>query len=160
MPFFKENSPAAIRDFKAQLKKEALRSLHENLSDLNAQLSALQEASSEETKSSAGDKYETGRESIRQSRNLLEKQLQTIRQWESKIQQIPVEPVPDIREGALILLDLGWVWVSVSFGRVVVQSSEIQGVSVASPLILAMNGKMKGDVVSFRDRDIEILDIL
>lgn len=160
MPFFKENSPTAIRDFKAHLKEEALRSVRENLNDLNSQFLALQEASTGETKSSAGDKYETGRETIRQSRALLEKQLQTIRQWESKIQQIPLEPVSDIREGAVVLLDLGWIWVAVSFGKLVIQTNEIQGVSVASPLVLALKGRKKGDVVTFRGRKIEILDIL
>ncbi|WP_162343112.1 GreA/GreB family elongation factor [Cyclobacterium salsum] len=160
MPFFIENSPTAIRRFKADLKKDALCRIHENLNDLNAQFSALKEASSGETKSSAGDKYETGRETIRQSRALLEKQLQTIRQWESKIQQIPLEPVSDIREGAVVLLDLGWIWVSVSFGKLVMQTNEIQGVSVASPLVLAIKGRKKGDVVTFRGRKIEILDIL
>lgn len=133
--------------------------IHENLNDLNAQFSALKEASSGETKSSAGDKYETGRENIRQSRALLEKQLQTIRQWESKVQQISVEPVSDIREGALVLLDLGWIWVSDSFGKLVVQGSEIQGVSVFSPLVLAIKSRKSGDVTFFRGKNIEIHEI-
>lgn len=154
-----ENSPAAIRDFKVELKRGALRKISESLRDLSVQFSALQDASSVETKSSAGDKYETGRESIRQSRALLERQLQTTRQWEANIQKIPVEPVPDVREGALVLLDMGWIWVSVSFGKLVVQGSEIQGVSVVSPLVMALKNRKKGDTASFRGKNIEILEI-
>ncbi len=155
-----EQSPDAIREFKAGLKKEALDSLQQKKEELQTQLLALQEAASTDTKSSAGDKYETGRESIRQSRTLLEKQWQTLAQWESAVQKLSVEPAFIVREGALVVLDIGWVWVSASFGKMVFRSLEIQGVSSASPLVQALKGKRKGETAFFRGKAIEVRGVM
>jgi len=155
-----EQSPDAIREFKTALKKEALNSLWQKKVGLQTQLVALQEAASADTKSSAGDKYETGRESIRQSRTLLEKQWNTLAQWESAVQALPVEPTPTVSEGALVVLDIGWVWVSVSFGKIIFRQREIQSVSSASPLVQALKGKGKGEAALFRGKAIEIRGLM
>ncbi|WP_375586022.1 hypothetical protein [Cyclobacterium xiamenense] len=153
-------TPDVIREFKANLKMEVLNILRENKAELHRQLLALQEAAAADTKSSAGDKYETGRESIRQSRTLLEKQWHTLGQWESTVQALSVEPASVVREGALLLLDIGWIWVAASFGKMATGRGEIQGVSAISPLVQVLKGKGKGETAHFRGHTVEISDIL
>jgi len=100
--------------FKAGLKNAVLTLMAEKKEDLNSQLLALQEASNADTKSSMGDKYETGRESINQSRDLLEKQKVLLDRDEKMVIQTSVDPSSTVCLGALVKVQLGWLWVAAS----------------------------------------------
>ncbi|GAB2992330.1 hypothetical protein [uncultured Cyclobacterium sp.] len=146
--------------FKAGLKETVLALMAEKKEDLNAQLLALQEASNADTKSSMGDKYETGRESINQSRDLLEKQKVLLDRDEKIIAQTSVDPTATVSTGALVKVQLGWLWVAVSVGKVMHEGQEVQVVSADSPLVAALKGKRVGDKVAFRGRSTEILEVV
>lgn len=146
--------------FKAGLKETVLALMAEKKEDLNAQLLALQEASNADTKSSMGDKYETGRESINQSRDLLEKQKVLLDRDEKIIAQTSVDPTATVSTGALVKVQLGWLWVAVSVGKVMHEGQEVQVVSADSPLVVALKGKRVGDKVAFRGRSTEILEVV
>lgn len=146
--------------FKADLKETVLALIAEKKEDINAQLLALQEASNADTKSSMGDKYETGRESINQSRDLLEKQKVLLDRDEKVIAQTSVDPTATVSSGALVKVQLGWLWVAVSVGKVMHEGQEVQVVSADSPLILALKGKRVGEKVAFRGRFMEILEVV
>lgn len=146
--------------FKAGLKETVLALMAEKKEDLNAQLLALQEASNADTKSSMGDKYETGRESINQSRDLLEKQMVLLDRDEKIIAQTSVDPTATVSSGALVKVQLGWLWVAVSVGKVMHEGQEVQVVSADSPLVAALKGKRVGDKVAFRGRSTEILEVV
>jgi hypothetical protein len=132
----------------------------EKKEDLDSQLKALQQASNADTKSSMGDKYETSRESINQSRGLLEKQRALLIRSAAIVEQIPVEPTTIVASGALIKIHLGWIWVAASVGKVTCQGQEVQVVSIDSPIIMVLKGKRKGESVIFRGQKAEILDVL
>jgi len=146
--------------FKAGLKNAVLTLMAEKKEDLNSQLLALQEASNADTKSSMGDKYETGRESINQSRDLLEKQKVLLDRDEKMVIQTSVDPSSTVCLGALVKVQLGWLWVAASIGKVMHKEQEIQVVSADSPLVIALKGKCAGDKVDFRGRAIEILQVV
>ena len=146
--------------FKKDLKKAVLVSIQKNTDDLNAQLIELQEASNADTKSSMGDKYETSRESINQSRGLLEKQRALLIRGAAIVEQIPVGLTSTVASGALIKIHLGWIWVAASVGKITCQGQEVQVVSIDSPIIMALKGKRKGESVTFRGQKAEILDVL
>ena len=145
--------------FKAGLKEAVLDLISEKKADFQSQLLALQEASNADTKSSMGDKYETGRESINQSRDLLENQKVLLDRNEKIIEQTSVDPSLIVTTGALIKIHLGWIWVAASIGKITCQGSDIQVVSADSPLVLALKGKRAGDTVNFRGSPTEILEI-
>lgn len=155
----KDHSLPDASAWKGKLQSSALAVVQEKMDDLNSQLAALQEASRSETKSSAGDKYETGRESINQSRNMLEKQWVLVKQWDGLLRKIGNKPQTEVCEGALIELNLGWIWVAVSLGKLELEGREIQLVSVNSPLIQSLIGKKRGDMSNFRGQEIKILDV-
>jgi hypothetical protein len=146
--------------FKKDLKEVVLASIQKKSDDLNNQLIELQEASNADTKSSMGDKYETSRESINQSRGLLEKQKVLLIRNAAIVEQIPIDPTAIVTSGALIEIHLGWIWVAASVGKVTCQNKEVQVVSIDSPIIMALKGKRKGESVIFRGHKAEILDIL
>ena len=102
-------------------------------------------ASNNDTKSSMGDKYETGREMLQQEINNLQRQLNETLNQQAVLQKITSEPSLKVQNGALVKTDKGLFYVSVSVGEITFNDQKIMTVSVESPLIKAMSGKAKGD---------------
>lgn len=140
---------------------EAFRSLlTHRLEEALRELSLLNEAAAAETKSSAGDKYETAREMIAQSRSLQEKgrsEAQAGLDWIERIQA--VEPTGTIHAGTLVRSDLGWHLVGALTSAVLVDGMSIQGITLSSPLGIAIKGKAAGQAVDWRGRSVKILEI-
>ncbi|PJJ67665.1 hypothetical protein [Chryseobacterium geocarposphaerae] len=102
-------------------------------------------ASNNDTKSSMGDKYETGREMLQQEINNLQRQLNETLSQQAVLQKITSEPSLKVQNGALVKTDKGLFYVSVSVGEIIFNDQKIMTVSVESPLIKAMSGKTKDD---------------
>ncbi|ANF51692.1 hypothetical protein A0O34_14780 [Chryseobacterium glaciei] len=105
-------------------------------------------ASSNDTKSSMGDKYETGREMLQQEINNLQRQLNETLNQQSIIQKITDEPSMKVQNGALVKTDKGLFYISVSLGEIVFDDQKIMTVSAESPLVKAMFGKKTGETFS------------
>lgn len=98
-------------------------------------------ASSNDTKSSMGDKYETGREMLQQEINNLQRQLNETLNQQSIIQKINAEPSSKVQNGALVKTNKGLFYIAASLGEIVSEGQKIMIVSVESPLVKAMFGK-------------------
>ena len=79
---------------------------------------------------------------------------------EKVIAQTSVDPAATVSSGALVKVQLGWLWVAVSVGKVMHEGQEIQVVSSDSPLVVALKGKRAGDEVTFRGRSMKILQVV
>lgn len=98
-------------------------------------------ASNNDTKSSMGDKYETGREMLQQEINNLQRQLNETLNQQAVIQKISCEPMDKVQNGALVKTDKGLFYIAVSAGEIVFGKQKIMTVSTESPLVKAMLGK-------------------
>ncbi|CAI8752314.1 hypothetical protein [Chryseobacterium sp. IT-36CA2] len=98
-------------------------------------------ASNNDTKSSMGDKYETGREMLQQEINNLQRQLNEVLNQQAVLQKITSEPSGKVQNGALVKTDKGLFYVAVSMGEVFLGDKKIITVSVDSPLVKKMLGK-------------------
>lgn len=101
-------------------------------------------ASNNDTKSSMGDKYETGREMLQQEINNLQRQLNESLQQQSWIQKISGEPSSKVQTGALVKTDKGLFYISASVGEIIFENQKIMTVSAESPLVKAMTGLTTG----------------
>lgn len=97
-------------------------------------------ASNNDTKSSMGDKYETGREMLQQEINNLQRQLNESLNQQSIIQKISSDPSSKVQNGALVKTDKGLFYISASAGEIMVDQQKIMTVSAESPLAKAMYG--------------------
>lgn len=149
-------SPTNTADIKTRLRNHALAQLNETLEDILKQLSELKEASDGEEKNPAGDKYESGRESIHQSQSVLDRQYASLKDMQRLLKEVPVQPTSSVQEGALLHLPLGLVWVSAPAGKVVMEGVDYQLVSKDSPLVTALWGKRAGESVEFRGKRITL----
>ncbi|MDR6527838.1 transcription elongation GreA/GreB family factor [Chryseobacterium rhizosphaerae] len=103
-------------------------------------------ASNNDTKSSMGDKYETGREMLQQEINNLQRQLNETLNQQAILQKITSDPSEKVQNGALVKTDKGLFYIAASIGEIIVENQKIMTVSAESPLVKAMFGKKKGDV--------------
>jgi hypothetical protein len=141
---------------KISLWTKAQEILVTHIKEVQYQLLELQEASDGEDKNSAGDKYEVGREIINQSRELLDKQLESYRRMQNMLKTVAMSDADKVQEGSLIKLPLGFIWVSVPLGKIEMEGVSYQLVSKDSPLIQALWELKAGDSGTFRDKKIKI----
>ncbi|WP_332913157.1 hypothetical protein [Algoriphagus boritolerans] len=108
----------------------------------------------EEEKNSAGDKYETSRETITQDLNTIEKQIKQSKldlEELYRLQTIKDTPA-SVQEGALVRLGADWFLMAVSIGQVKIEDTKVFLMSKDSPLGELLIGKKKKDQVSFRGK--------
>ncbi|QWT85866.1 hypothetical protein KBP46_20900 [Chryseobacterium sp. PCH239] len=102
-------------------------------------------ASNNDTKSSMGDKYETGREMLQQEINNLQRQLNEVLNQQAVLQKITSDPSEKVQNGALVKTDKGLFYVAVSMGEIVFENQKIMTVSAESPLVKIMYNKKAGE---------------
>lgn len=112
------------------------------------------EAAANETKSSAGDKYETGREMMQQEvdmnlRRVAEAkgQLQTLEQVD------PLKPTATVMPGSIVITNAGNYYIAISAGKLEIGENNYMAISITSPIGVAMRGLKAGDRFRFNNRD-------
>lgn len=124
-------------------------------------MAAAQESSNSETKSSAGDKYETGREMANQERDRHAAQLHEAQHLLAALQKMNPELCSDtVRPGALITTNLGLFYLSIGAGKLATaEGQEFVAVSPAAPILAALNGKRVGEEVLFNGKKVQVLAV-
>ncbi|MCB0846884.1 MAG: GreA/GreB family elongation factor [Bacteroidetes bacterium] len=134
--------------------------LTDKINTLNRNIKDAQQAASEDTKSSAGDKFETSREMIKQE---IDKQVGLLGKTEkmlSLLTQINPESKPDqVGLGSLVKTNEGMYFFSVSLGKVSVEGKPYFVISLASPIGKELFGKRVGDKLEFMGREILVKGI-
>lgn len=125
-------------------------------------IAEIQESLQSETKSSAGDKHETGRAMIQLEREKLGAQLAEAEQMLQVLARIkPVETHKSAALGSLVLTTSGNYFLAVSAGEYKDDDHlNTFCISVATPIGRLLLGKKKGETVNFNSRRIKIKEIL
>ncbi len=125
-----------------------------------AAMQAAQQSANTETKSSAGDKYETGREMATAERDRNAVQLHQAQQLQAELTRIsPAAPCDTVRPGALAHTTLGWFYVAIGAGKLVVGEQEVFAVSAAAPVAVALRGKRVGEEAAFNGQAVRVLAV-
>jgi len=147
-------------EIKNVLREKALQMLHTQIRDIKDQLSALSESGEGEDKSSAGDKYETQREMIRQSRDMLDVQLSRALYTLKCLEGISTQTNLSVQEGALVKLPNAVLWLCVPLGKLILEGQEYQLISSDSPLFMALKGLKAGESILFRGKSILVEELV
>ncbi|HOB24193.1 MAG TPA: hypothetical protein PKI04_04785 [Kaistella sp.] len=132
-------------------KREILNFIQNILTEKIQNLQKLIEetrASSNDTKSSMGDKYETGREMLQQEINNLQIQLNGFSNSMNILKNINPVPHQSVGLGSLIQTEKGKFFIAISLGEIVFEKEKIFIISAESPLAKAMHGLKKNDIFS------------
>lgn len=135
--------------------------IQERIDAARTAMQAAQESSSSETKSSAGDKYETGREMANAERDRNAAHMQQAQQLQAELARISPNGACDtVRPGALVHTSMGRFYISISAGRLVIEGGpEVFAVSAAAPVALALKGLRAGEQVAFNGRAVQVLAV-
>jgi len=131
--------------------------IQQRISAARTAMQAAQESSSSETKSSAGDKYETGREMANAERDRNAAHMQQAQQLQAELARINPEAACDtVRPGALVTTSLGRFYISISAGKLVGEGPEVVAVSAAAPVAMTLKGLRAGAEVVFNGKLVRV----
>lgn len=122
-------------------------------------LIADKRSSNSETKSSMGDKYETGREMLQQEINNLQGQLAQLEKQKKALSQVSAKSCSKVENGALISILNRKFLISIAFGELTIEAEKIFCISPQSPLAIAAHAKKKGESFILNGQEQNISEI-
>ncbi|WP_461643186.1 hypothetical protein [Labilibaculum euxinus] len=148
-------------EIKKELYLYVYQTIEEKLQHNKLALQELKESAGSETKSSAGDKHETGRAMVHLEQEKMAQQFAGNQNMQNVLAKIDPEILnSSISLGSLVITDKLRFFVSVALGKVELDKKEYYLVSLTSPLAKQFIGKQKGDTVQFNNQDYAIEEIV
>lgn len=130
------------------------------INDAEIAMEAAQNSANEDTKSSAGDKFETSRAMAMIDRNLYARQKHEAELDMNVLHTILADNIAEVVSlGSLVKTNIGLFYMSISLGMLVVEGQKIMVTAIQSPMGEAIKGLKKGESVAFRGQKISILDL-
>ncbi len=120
-------------------------------------MTQAQEAIESDTKSSAGDKYETSREMIQQDLNRYQQQLIQAKKDAVVLQKIELEPKPEVSLGSLVVTDQANYFIAISLGKQQIDGRDYMIISASSPIGQLLIEQELGYTLQFNGRSQRIL---
>ncbi len=134
--------------------------LENKLITVNQIMNSNKNALQSETKSSAGDKHETGRAMLQLEMEKASQQYDVIHKMQSVLQQIlSVKKTDLISLGSLVYTNFQNYYLSISVGEVVVTGQSYYCISTLSPIGKILIGKKEEDILDFNGKTITILRV-
>ncbi|WP_179009386.1 3-oxoacyl-ACP synthase [Winogradskyella forsetii] len=146
---------------KEKLYNRCLEFIDERLTTVNHTISDIQNALQSETKSSAGDKHETGRAMLQLEREKAGHQLAEIQKQQQVLQKINVESKHQkVTLGAVVKTTEANYFIAISAGKIEVETDSYFAISAATPIAQLLVSKRINDTVRFRETEFKIVEIL
>ena len=134
--------------------------LDEKINNINITISSIKESRDSDTKSSAGDKYETGRAMAQIELDNTKRQLNVTQNLKNELNRVSLEKVFQIAGfGSLVKTNQATYFISIGLGEIKVNEETYYCISSVSPIGQVLLGKKAGDEVNFRTQNITILEI-
>ena len=144
-------------ELKAALLNLCQESLTTRLNSVNKVIEDLQQSLQSETKSSAGDKHETGRAMVQLEREKSGQQLAEIQKTQAVLSKINVENKSTIIGlGSVVFTSVSNYFISISAGELKINNQVFYAISPNTPIgELLMGKKVDDNILSFVIRQIE-----
>lgn len=133
--------------------------LDEKIQELKTEIKKIKEDAANETKSSMGDKYETGREMMMQERRKLAEQLENLLKQKVALEIIDDKPHDVIKNGSLVQTNQGLFLFATALGALSIKGTQIFVISQSAPLAKEMLGKRRGDSFLFNKKEQAVVDV-
>lgn len=123
-------------------------------------ISEILKALESETKSSAGDKHETGRAMLQLEREKAGQQLGEVENLREQLKKIDTQSKHNIIAlGSVIHTSGHNYFIAISAGKLNIEDTSYYAISVATPMAKVLLGKQVGDFINFREASFKILAI-
>ena len=130
------------------------------LSIIQTIMSENRNALEQESKSSAGDKHETGRAMLHLEMEKASQQLGAVKQMKETLDKIQLNSVSKkIKLGSLITTDQGIYFLSISAGELRLDEKSYYAISPSSPIGTLLIGKERGEKILLNAKFITVISI-
>lgn len=131
--------------------------IDERLLMAQSAMTDAQASANQEEKSSAGDKYETGRAMAQLERDKAAVQVaEAMKMKEAFSRMDPNKNSTTIEFGSLVQTNQGYFYMGIAAGKLAVKGIECLAISQVSPIGKLMMGKRSGEAVTFNKQTFEI----
>ena len=150
----------SMQNLKESLHSLCLKQVNDRLKAAEKTIEELQGAMANETKSSAGDKYETAREMLQQEMNLYLGRKADAKNQLAQLQLIdPRHKHNIVGAGALVYTDSAIYYLAVNAGSFTIEGEKIFTISPASPIATHLKGRKAGDEFVFNGKQGTIIKV-
>lgn len=134
--------------------------LETKLNSLNGELDTIKDALQSETKSTAGDKHETGRAMLQLERERFGQQLRQLENTMRLLDKIPLDvSTPSVTLGSLVKTEMVDFFMAIAIGKIAIDGKPVFCISMQSPIGQQLKGKKKGDAILFNGKTLHIIAI-
>ncbi|MCM4167752.1 Transcription elongation factor GreA [Arenibacter antarcticus] len=145
---------------KEQLHRSCGNFIEERLSRIQKNIASLQEALASESKSSAGDKHETGRAMIQLEREKLGNQLAEVQLLQERFNKVPMHRNSNfVGLGSLVYTSKHHYYIGISAGEIKVNGESFYAIAPDTPVGKLLMGKTVGEEVVFNGSEFRITEI-
>jgi len=143
-----------MQAFKQHVIQICKKQLEDNIQSLSLIMHEITDSANNETKSSAGDKHETGRAMMQLEQEKLSKQIADLAAQKNEFLKIDFEKnYQAINQGSLIETNFGFFLIAISIGKIQIDEKIVFVISNKSPLAIAFLGKHINSTISFNGVD-------
>jgi transcription elongation GreA/GreB family factor len=146
-----------MKSKKSEIQANLRSILEKTLEEARKEYVLAKESRDSDTKSSAGDKFETGREMMQREMDKLSALVDNTLYSLNKLDRLANLPSSSVvAEGSLVETDQETYYISIGYGK----TDSIYAISIESPLGVELKGKKVEDRVEMRGRIITIKSII
>ncbi|MEX0967170.1 MAG: 3-oxoacyl-ACP synthase [Bacteroidia bacterium] len=147
------------------IKEQILRHLHElldrKIAEASRALESAKESRDSDTKSSAGDQYETGRAMMQIEMENYDTQLNNALELKKALTRLNISrEIEEIEPGSFVVTNHGKYFISIGLGKITVNDEVVYAISLASPIGQMFKDKRVGDKFEFNGREYLIQEII
>ena len=135
--------------------------VNSKLATIEKTIKSNQEGLASETKSSAGDKHETGRAMLQLEMEKAGQQLYGVTEMKLVLERINIQEVSSVcKMGSIVKTNTINYFLAISAGKIVVENEIFYAVSSKSPIGQLLIGKKENEEVSFNGKSFLIDQIM
>ncbi|KAA1247333.1 3-oxoacyl-ACP synthase [Aquimarina sp. RZ0] len=145
---------------KSELLNQCLSYVNQRQERILDTISDIQESLTSETKSTAGDKHETGRAMLQLEREKAGVQLAEVKKLQEIVNKIDTSPSSAvIRLGSLVETSQERYFLSISIGKLIIGDQTYFAIAANTPIGKLLLGKKVDDRIHFNGKDFKITKI-
>jgi len=146
---------------KKQLYKHCCDYISQGEAEIKKLIAETRQSSANETKSSAGDKYETTREVLQQEINLNLSRLNELNNLKTVLESIsPTQTGFTISLGSVVYTSNGNFYIAISAGKINADGVSFYAISSVSPIASKMLGQKAGYSFDLNNKRFKIMDVI
>lgn len=146
---------------KAELHRLCLEFVENRFQTIQKIIKEIEVSLTSETKSSAGDKHETGRAMLQLEREKAGNQLAEVQKVKEGFSKIDIAKVSsNIGLGTLVYTTQANYFISISAGVLKVEDNNFFAISPNTPIAKLLIGKKVGDQIQFRNLNFKVINLI